>query len=56
MLYSFHDDDDGDNDDDNNDDDYHSKTIAHQDYVDENLAAFQAQITQLQGEYLSRLE
>ena len=51
MLYSFHDDDDGDNDDDNNDDDYHSKTIAHQDYVDENLAAFQAQITQLQGEY-----
>ena len=50
LLHSLHDDDD------NDDDDYYLKTIAHQDYVDENLAAFQAQITQLQGEYLSRLE
>ena len=57
LLHSFHDDDDDDDDGDNynddNDDDLDMKTFAHQDYVDENLAAFQAQITQLQGEYLS---
>ena len=56
FLHSFHhddDDDDVDNYNDDNDDDVDMKTFAHQDYVDENLAAFQAQITQLQGEYLS---
>ena len=54
LLLSIHDDG-NDNDDEDNPDEGDDDFCTYQDYVDENLAAFQAQITQLQGEYLPQL-